>query len=178
MANAVIGWVKENPVAAGAVAVGFVVIVMMFSGGGSSEGDSGGTGSQGVAAYYGAVANQAAAGAAIQMEQIKANATTNQTLIAASYGLEKSKVETASTNYQAGLAADLGKFTVANQTLTANNLINLQNSALNSNEIVSQINANRDVQVAKANANAGKPSTGQDIAGVISSIGSAVGKFF
>lgn len=95
MANVVVEWAKDNPLLAGGAALAVVVIAMLATGGGSGESDpnGGGMGAAGVQAYYAAVANQAQAGAAIQTTQIKANAETNRALIAASYGLEATKVQ-------------------------------------------------------------------------------------
>lgn len=96
MANAAIEWAKDNPLLAGGAALAVVVVVMLVAGGGSEgEGDpnAGGMGAAGVQAYYAAVANQAQAGAAIQTTQIRAQAETNRALIAATYGLEVSKVQ-------------------------------------------------------------------------------------
>lgn len=94
MANAVVGWAKENPVLAGGAAIGVVLIVLLFAGSGESapEGDSGGMGAAGTQAYYAAVARQSQAGAAIQVAQIQSQAETNRALIAATYGLETNKV--------------------------------------------------------------------------------------
>ncbi len=110
MANPVVSWAKENPVLAGGVAVGVVLIVLLFtSGGGEQEADgaSGGMGAAGVQAYYAAVARQSQAGAAIQVAQIQTQAETNQALIAATYGLETNRVNAQSDQYIATLQRDV-----------------------------------------------------------------------
>lgn len=98
-----IGWAKEHPGLAIGGAIAIVLVVAMATGG--SKSDATGGNSQSVAAYYGAVANQAQAGAAIQMKQIEANAGTNQALIAASFGLQKEQIDAASAQNIAGINA-------------------------------------------------------------------------
>lgn len=106
MANPVVEWAKDNPLLAAGAALGVVVVVMLVAGGGDApEEASGGMGAAGVQAYYAAVANQAQAGAVIQTTQIRANAETNRALIAATYGLEATRVNAASD--QAATAAQV-----------------------------------------------------------------------
>lgn len=106
MANPVVEWAKDNPLLAAGAALGVVVVVMLVAGGGDAPDEaSGGMGAAGVQAYYAAVANQAQAGAVIQTTQIRANAETNRALIAATYGLEATKVNAASD--QAATAAQV-----------------------------------------------------------------------
>lgn len=106
MANPVIEWAKDNPLLAAGAALGVVVVVMLVAGGGDAPDEaSGGMGAAGVQAYYAAVANQAQAGAVIQTTQIRANAETNRALIAATYGLEATKVNAVSD--QAATAAQV-----------------------------------------------------------------------
>ncbi len=160
MANPVISWASNNPLAAGAAALGVLVVVMMVSGGGAEEdeGSSGGLGSAGVAAYYDAVKTQGQAGAAIQIEQIKAQASTNQALIASSYGIEKDKIwapisaVAQANSYALGLDAQAKNY-------------ELQNSMWQSQERIAanQIGANVQIaahqaSVGRAQAKAGQPS--------------------
>lgn len=109
MANPVVSWAKENPVLAGGIAVGVVLIVLLFTSGGEQEADSasGGMGAAGVQAYYAAVARQSQAGAAIQVAQIQSQAETNQALIAATYSLETNRVNAQSDQYIATLQRDV-----------------------------------------------------------------------
>lgn len=163
MANPVIGWAKENPVAAGAAAVGLVVVVLMLSGGGSSSEGGATDNGAGVSAYYAAVANQAQAGAAIQTAEIAANASTNQALIAASYGLETAKVQ-----------ADVAKTQIAStERLGANYFVN-QNLAIQSQERLGANTNSANVQIAQAQAKAAKYAKGTPFAQGVTAVGGAV----
>lgn len=143
MSNPVISWAKENPLPAGAAALGVIVITMMLFGGGGDDESGGGNATAGapLEAYYMAVSNQAAAGAQVQIEQIKANAGTNQALIASTYGIEKAKIEqpavlasieaTRSTTIDSNQKQyDLGVQTLQHQHAMYDNYINLENSRL------------------------------------------------
>lgn len=151
MSNAVISWAKENPLPAGAAALGVVVVALMLFGGDSQAADTtSAPEGQGLSAYYLAVSNQAAAGAAVQIEQIKANAGTNQALIAASYGIEKATIEqpatlasieatratTIDTNQK---AFDLGWHTV-DQNIALGNATLAANTALENARLTQQQN--------------------------------------
>lgn len=158
MANAVISWAQDNPLPAAAAAVGIIVVVMMVAGGGGGDGgeESAGAGSAGVQAYYAAVAQQGQAGAAIQIEQIKANASTNMALIAANYGIEKDKTwapitaaansqNAANTALQLKYQRELGIETLKHQHAMYDNYINLENSKLTQQQNIAykQINAQK-----------------------------------
>lgn len=142
MSNPVIAWAKENPLPAGAAALGVVIVAMLLFGGDSQAADTtSAPEGQGLSSYYMAVSNQAAAGAAVQIEQIKANAGTNQALIAASYGIEKATIEqpatlasieaTRATTLDANQRGyDLGVQTLQHQHAMYDNYINLENSRL------------------------------------------------
>lgn len=152
MSNPVISWAQNNPVAAGAAALGVVVVAMLLFGGGSSEAD--GSGSAGAAAYYSAVANQAQAGAAIQIEQIKANASTNQVLAAAQYGLEKEKLTAANTskgldyNREITLTQAWYDYSTADKMIYSNERLGADTNAVNA--YIATVNANRDTSIARA----------------------------
>lgn len=107
MANPVVEWAKDNPLLAAGGALAVVVFVLFATSGSGSDQEeaSGGLGAAGVQAYYAAVSNQAQAGAVIQTTQIRANAETNRALIAATYGLEATKVNAGSD--QAATAAQV-----------------------------------------------------------------------
>lgn len=142
MANPVVEWAKDNPLLAGGAALAVVVVIMLVAGGGEEpQGDSGGMGAAGVQAYYAAVSNQAQAGAAIQIAQVQANAQTNRALIAATYGLETTKVNAGTEQMALGVQERLGGRQVdawrevelnrSNQEANVrNNSINLANAAL------------------------------------------------
>lgn len=142
MANPVVEWAKDNPLLAGGAALAVVVVVMLVAGGGEEPpGDSGGMGAAGVQAYYAAVSNQAQAGAAIQIAQVQANAQTNRALIAATYGLETTKVNAGTEQMRIGSEERInfkGYDTIreielnrTNQEANVrNNSINLANAAL------------------------------------------------
>lgn len=110
MSNPVIGWAKENPVAAGAAALGVIVVVMLVAGGGDEESQT--QGSAGLGAYYSAVAMQNQAGAAIRMKEIEANATTNQTLLASTYALERDKLAAGVATQQIGSNEKVGMYQI------------------------------------------------------------------
>lgn len=188
MSNPVITWAKENPLLAGGAALGVFVVVMLISGGGSNEEGAASDGGAGVAAYYNAVANQSQAGAAIQIADIQANAATNQTLIAASYGLEKEKVWSASTDLatqanattqqQAISAAEnLGLAQIYSGERISANKVNLANSALAAG--VKGAQGTAIVQTAISGTNAPvtykASNSGNSASAIIGSIGNAGG---
>lgn len=134
MSNPVIAWAKENPLPAGAAALGVVVVAMMLFGGESQAADTtSAPEGQGLSSYYLAVSNQAAAGAAVQIEQIKANAGTNQALIAASYGIEKATIEQPAVLASIGATRDATMAQLASTERMHANEVNLANSTLAAN---------------------------------------------
>ena len=152
MSNPVIEWAKSNPLAAGAAAVGVLVVVMMVTGG-SDTAETDTQGGAGIGAYYAAVASQNQAGAAIQMTQIKEQAETNRALIAANYGIENAKtwapVSLATT--RANAASDAARIaaerevsiaTLEHQHAMYDNYINLQNAALTQEQNIAFKQAN------------------------------------
>lgn len=159
MANPVVSWAQDNPVAAGAAALGVVVVVMLFMGGsgsGEDQGASGGLGSAGVQAYYAAVAQQGQAGAAIQIAQISANADTNKALIAANYGIENSKIwapvslagvqaNAANESKQLDYNRELAIHSINTQHAMYDNYVNLENAKLAQQQNIAfkQINAQK-----------------------------------
>lgn len=186
MTNPVVSWAKENPLAAGAAAVGVIVVVMMVSGGGSGDASAAeANNGAGVAAYYSAVANQSQAGAAVQIAEVQANAATNQTLIAASYGLEKEKIWGASTDLATGANKELSMAAIHSNEIVEiekqksyNNGINLANQALSQKNLGPE-QRGAIVQTAITGVNAPvtyKPiNPGNSASAIIGSVGSAVG---
>lgn len=171
-----IGWAKEHPGLAVGGGIAVILVVMLATGG--SKSDATGGGSQAVAAYYGAVANQAQAGAAIQMAQIQANAGTNQALIAASYGIEKERLGAASTDLATTLnAQNVASAISSNERVTifqtetahaiSDNTIALQNAALHSNEIIAGIQSHTAIKTHQK-------SFGDQLGSVLGGIGGVV----
>jgi len=169
MSNPVIGWAQENPLVAGVAAIGVIVVVMAVMGGGSEGGDS--SGGAAVAAYYAAVGQQTQAGNAVQIAQIQANATTNQTLIAATYGLDTAKV-----------TADVQKTAISSQERVESSRQTheylIAQQWIPSNERIAANNNVRMAAVAREESKAAKyqaQGSGNTAAGIISSIGGAAG---
>jgi len=179
MSNPVIGWAQDNPLMAGVAAIGVVVVALALFGGGSEGGDN--SGGAAVAAYYAAVGQQTQAGNAVQIAQIQANATTNQTLIAATYGLDTAKVtadvqKTAiSSNERIQSSEQTHNYLIMQQWIPSNERIAANTNTANAAIAASQAKAVKNAQPTglSQGLNAG--------ANLVGSIGKAAGsilKFF
>lgn len=171
MANPVVSWAKENPLLAGGAAFAVVIVVMLATGGSSApEGEaSGGMGGAGVAAYYAAMSQQNQAGAAVQIAQIQANASTNKALIASSYGIEREKATLGIRNRQLDIQAmqidqttELQSKALDYWQAQANNNVNLENAKLTQQQ-----------NVAFKKINIMRPSPFSQILGAATQVGAA-----
>lgn len=176
MANAAIEWASDHPVAAGAAAIGVVVVAMMLFGG---SGDSGGGNAGAVNAYYAAVAQQGQAGAAVQIAQIQANASSAQALTAASYALKRDELAAGVATMQIGaqerVAYDTNmtqRFGMETQHAIADNMVALENSRLGSNERIAAIQGKNAVSIAKAGQPSGFAQGVGAVSGLVKSVGS------
>lgn len=166
MSNRVVAIVKEHPAGAAIGAVGIIVLFLLMKGGG------GGGSSSGMAAYYSALQAQTAAGNAIQMEKLQLDAATQQETIAAGYALETAKLKSADNRYGIDSNERISDLQVTTQHAIADNVVNLENSQLHSNEILADIQGRYNVSAIKASKHR---SFLDQISGVIGSLGGGAG---
>lgn len=177
MSNVVIEWAKANPLAAGAAAVGVLVVVMMVTGG-SETADTDTAGGAGIGAYYAAVQSQNQAGAAIQMTQIKEQAASNRALIAAEYAIEKDKIwapvsteaqrlNNQEANARLGAEREVALARNANEWHMYDQYVNLENARIASNQNIAFKQANVQRQANKRGFISG-------LVGAVANVGLAV----